>query len=651
MNDANPQSPPARGPLIERLSPRLINQIAAGEVVTRPSAAIKEIIENSLDSGARRIEVAIEPDALSFSVRDDGQGMCEEDLRLSVERYATSKIRVLEDLMHLRTRGFRGEALAAISAVSRMEILTRRRGESLGHRLRINGGTDLRVAETGAPEGTTITIHDLFYNTPARLKFLKSPVAEWGRILQTLLRQALTRSDVAFSIRWKGKPYLDLPPGQPLKDRLAQVLPTGACDDLIEIVHGAVTGPRSTRRDRRHQFYFVNERPITFRPLQFALEEAYRGLIMTQRYPMGAVLIELDGETVDVNVHPTKEEVRFHNEALVSGAVHRAVVEALRDADIVPRLLIPVPGASIRTLPGHHATAVPGAPQTPPAPGDDGQPPTPAPSAPSATGFFRPQGPGISNDTRDADGRQLDFVPGFGLDIPPERPSDGDRPTQSETVRREYAEPSAQQEAGLIDRLRRDGVKPRAIAQIAGTYILASAGAAGMLVIDQHAAHEKIVYLEYMRRATQAGGTIEIQPLMAPYSLEVSPMETPAIQELVPALRAAGFDIEPFGDRTWLIQSLPVLFERLDVPAFLRDLIDDHGQGNLPREMDRLQGRICARAACRAAVKSGDPLTIEEMQRLVNDLMETADALRCPHGRPTVMLMTREMIDHQFGRI
>lgn len=213
------------------------------------------------------------------------------------------------------------------------------------------------------------------------------------------------------------------------------------------------------------------------------------------------------------------------------------------------------------------------------------------------------------------------------------------------------AEPQAQEEAGLIARLRQGDVKPRAIAQVADTYILASAGPAGMLVIDQHAAHEKIVYLEYMRQAEKGPGVIEIQPLMAPYTLEVSPGEAAAVEEIIPALKQAGFDVDPFGDRTYLIQSIPVLFERLDASAFLRDLIDDHGQGNLPREMHRLHERICARAACRAAVKSGDPLTIDEMQRLVNDLMETADALRCPHGRPTVLLMTREMIDRQFGRI
>ncbi|MCL5269142.1 MAG: DNA mismatch repair endonuclease MutL, partial [bacterium] len=389
-------------PLIHRLTPRLINQIAAGEVVTRPAAAIKELVENSLDAGAARIEVAVQEDALSFTVRDDGRGMSRADLALSVERHATSKIRELDDLLRLATRGFRGEALAAIAAVSRLEITTRRRGAAEGWRLRLSGGGESRLAACGAAEGTTVAVADLFYNTPARLKFLKNAVAEWGHILQALVRQSLTRPDVAFAIRWKGKPYLDLPAGQTLPQRLAQVLPSGAGGDLLPLDHalqearvtGAVTGPRTTRRDRRHQFYFINGRPIVFRALQFAFEEAYRGLIMTQQYPMGAILIEVPGDMVDVNVHPAKDEVRFRNEALVTGAVHRAALEALRAANLVPTCQVPAPGAGLNSRPGlsgrlDRAGEAVGAEIFAPA-----EPVRPFPSGA---------------------GHQLDFIPGFGL--------------------------------------------------------------------------------------------------------------------------------------------------------------------------------------------------------------------------------------------
>lgn len=640
-----PATPPSGdAPRIHRLSTRLINQIAAGEVVTRPAAALKELVENSLDAGATRIEVAVEEGALSFSVRDDGAGMAPDDLLLAVERYATSKISEFDDLLRLKTRGFRGEALAAIAAVSRLEILTRQRGAAEGCRLKVSGGHDPQLLTAGAPEGTTISVRDLFYNTPARLKFLKNGVAEWGAMLQTMIRQSLTRPDVAFAIRWRGKPYLDLAGGQPLRERLAQVLPSGAAAELLDVagelqgvtVRGAVSSPKATRRDRRHQFFFVNGRPITFRPLHFAMEESYKGLVMTQQYPMGALLIEMPSETVDVNVHPTKEEVRFHNESLVTGAVHRAVAEALRAADLVPRLHVSfsIPQKTRELFTGGAASSLVPAPEPAAQPFNMTAETLPA-AAPEASG---------------AAPRQLDFVSGFGLPAAPRAaaPAAPEAPRKSPP---QYAEPQAQEEAGLIARLRAAPAPPRALAQVSDTYILAEAGPLGMMIIDQHAAHEKILYLKFMKQAEAGAAAIEVQPLLVPHSIEVAPAEAAALEGLIPALQGAGFDVAPFGGGSFLVQAIPLLFDRINVPAFLRDLIDDVGQGDLPREMQRLRERITARAACRAAVKSGDPLAHAEMQRLVDELLHTEEALRCPHGRPTVMLLTREQLDRQFGRL
>lgn len=643
--------PQTADPSIHRLPPRLINQIAAGEVVTRPAAAVKELIENALDAGASRLEVTVEPDVLSFAVRDDGAGMSRLDLEASVERHATSKIRDLDDLHRLRTRGFRGEALAAIAAVSRTEILSRRRGEREGHRLRVTGGGPPRISTAGAPEGTTVHVRDLFYNTPARLKFLKTPVAEWGRVLQVILRQALTRADVGLAIRWKGKPYLDLPPGQSLLDRLAQILPSGAGEDLVAVdhvlqgvrVHGAVTGPNTTRRDRRHQSFFVNGRPIFHRPLAFAMEEAYRGLLMTKRYPIGALLIEMDPETVDVNVHPTKDEVRFRNEPLLGGAVHRAVLEALRAADLVPKL----------QATGVAATAARDAAERLRRKSDSEAPPATEPEPKrnrpelKMTAETRPEA-----SIPEPGDRQLEFVGGFGLDsLRPSESSGAPAPLEDAPKTGRYVEPPAREEASLIARLRTADPPPRAVAQIAGTYILAESGAHGMLLIDQHAAHEKILYLKLMAQAEAEEGSVEVQPLMVPHQLEVSHEEVGTLEELIPALREAGFDVEPFGGRTFMVQSIPLVLEGLNLEAFIRDLLDEVGGGDLPRQLRLLRERICARAACRAAVMSGDSLTREEMQRLIDQLMETEAALRCPHGRPTVVLMTREMLDRQFGRL
>lgn len=673
--------------IIRRLPTRLINQIAAGEVVVRPAAAVKELVENSLDAGATQIDIEVESDALSFTIADDGRGMTADDLPVAIERHATSKIRELDDLNRLTTRGFRGEALAAIAAISRLEIVTRARGAEgedragEGLRLRTAGGDDPRIEPCAANPGTVIAVRDLFFNTPARLKFLKAEVAEWGRIAQTIVRQALTRPDVAFRVKYRGKPYLNLPANQPLAARLAEILPPGAGGDLLTVDHtlhearawGAVTGPNTTRRDRRHQYFFVNGRPISFRPLGFALEEAYRGLLMVQRYPMGAILIELPPETVDVNVHPTKEEVRFRNEALVTGTVHRAVLEALRAAELVPHLRVGGAGGAL-TMPGamhagaaqnaRQSTAQAGAPSATSReakPPFYGQRPQPAPAMASL---------GLTELGRAAElaagrpdpAQQLDFVPGFGIE--PHRPeapahdaaspantAPGDTPSLATSPAREPADATARDEAQLIARLRRLHEPPRVLAQVGLTYIIADAGEEGMLMIDQHAAHEKILYLQIMRQAAERETRIEVQPLMVPHSIEAAIDENEALELLAPGLRAAGFEIEPFGGRTWIVQAVPVVFERLDVEAFLRDLIDDVGGGDLPRELTRLREKVCARAACRAAVMAGDRMSHPEMQRLVEELLDTAEALRCPHGRPTALILTREQLDRQFGRI
>ncbi len=649
---------------IERLPTRLINQIAAGEVVTRPAAAVKELIENSLDAGAARVEISVEDDALSFSVRDDGRGMGEADLALSIERYATSKIRELDDLTRLGTRGFRGEALAAISAVSRMEVVTRTADTDTGLRLRVSGGKEPKLGPRAANVGTSVTVRDLFFNTPVRLKFLKRSVAEWGHILQAVVRQALTRSDVAFAVRWRGRPYLDLPAGQSLRDRLAQILPGEAAGELLEIeaelhgvrVTGAAGGPGATRRDRRHQYFFCNRRPILFRPLTFAMEEAYKGLIMTQRYPMAAILIDVPGEMVDVNVHPTKEQVRFQNEALISGAVHRAVLEGLRAANLVPRLQLAMPGAALQGPLKPPAQGAAARRQTPEPAADQGAHQTQADAPPlyQQAGVdqrvMRMDSPTVAASAPPVPGSQLDFVPGFGLGGG-EKNAGVDTQPAAAADSTQTAEPAAQDEAALIQRLRQASQPPRAVAQLAETYILAEAGADGMLVIDQHAAHEKILYLEYNHQVEAARGGVEVQPLLVPHSLELSADEGHILQSLIPALGEAGFDVAPFGGQTFVVQAVPVLFDRIDPAAFVRDLIDEIGQGDLPREMRRLRERIQARAACRAAVKSGDRLGLDEMQHLLEDLLHTEDALRCPHGRPTVLLLTRDQLDRQFGRI
>ncbi len=620
-------------PRIRKLDPRLVNQIAAGEVIVRPASAIKELLENSLDAGATRIEIAVEEDARSFTVRDDGCGIAREDASLALDRYATSKIVEFEDLAKLSTRGFRGEALAALSSVSRFEILTRCAEEETGTHLRAEGGTKPRIESAGLPGGTTIRVRDLFFNTPARMKFLRAPMVEWGHILKEIVRQSLTRPEVGFSVNWRGKPYLTLAPGQSLRERFAAILPADSGADLLEADHtlhgvrafGCISSPKTTRRDRRHQYFFANGRPIFARPLTFALQEAYKGLIMTQQFPLAALFLEIPGDELDVNVHPTKEEVRFRNEALVAGAIHRATLEALRKAELVPKFSIPAtPGGSFarREIPKEDRVRSSGSPSeaieppgffSPASPPEYGKPPV-AVQAPAMI-------------------RAGDANPTVKSDAPPGIES--------------YADEVARGEATLIERLLRDGHKPVVLGQAALTYIMADAPGLGVLLVDQHAAHEKILYLERQGRK----GKRDAQDLLVPYTYEAAASERPALEALRGALAEEGFALEPFGGGTFVVQSLPAMFDKMDVVGFLRDLLGEIGQGDVKKQIERLRHRIGAMAACRAAVKAGDSLSREQMQTLLDQVMETTEALRCPHGRPTMLLLTREQLDRQFGRI
>ncbi len=635
---------PAEG-RIRRLSPSLVNQIAAGEVIVRPASAVKELIENSLDAGARRIEILIEEDALSFAVRDDGAGMSRADARLAVERHTTSKIAAIEDLERLATRGFRGEALAAIASVSRLEILTRRREDEAGCRLRCEAGKNVRLEPAGAPPGTTVTVRDLFHNTPARLKFLRAPLVEWGHALREIVRQALTRPDVAFHVQWRGKPYLKLPAPQTLAERLEALLPGESSRELLAVDHtlqgvrvqGCVGSPRHPRRDRRHQYFFANGRPIVARPLTFALQEAYRGLLMTQQFPVAALFVELPGEEIDVNVHPTKDEVRFRNEPLVAGAVHRAALEALRGADLVPRLQVgpmTASGGSSGRSPipsGSERQAV----KPPPVFFVSSELAAPTPSGTPSDARVEPRnlplGASVARPPEESVGKGLPVDPPVETESPPPAPT--------------YADEAAAEEARLI---RDYGTpRPQILGQLALTYILAEAPGRGMLLIDQHAAHEKCLYLEYLDRADGR----EVQPLLVPFLYEPGPAEAAFMETLAPALTDEGFETEAFGGGSYAVHSTPALFQAIDLGGLLKDLTDELARGDLAGELERLRQAIVARAACRAAIKAGQALSRAEMEALLDRVLGTAEALRCPHGRPTMILLSKEQLDRRFGRL
>jgi len=622
--------------MIIKLPKVLIDQIAAGEVVVRPASVVKELIENSIDAQARHIAITVANALRDISVLDDGTGMNQEDAQLALERHATSKIRSLEDLQRLRTRGFRGEALPSIAAVSRLTLTTRRAEDLAAIRITAEGGRVAEVAPVGAPPGTHVLARELFYNTPARLKFLKGPAAELGQITRVIVRQALASPSAAFRFVNQQRVFLDLPADQSLESRTRQLLGL-APENLLEVcfekydvrVRGYVAKPVEARRDRRHQFFFVNGRPISHRSLAYGVEQAYVGTLTTQRYPVVVLFIELASEDVDVNVHPTKEEVRFRDENKIVGLVHRAVAEILQAANLAPHVCLPdaESSAAVATTPPETVTTdyqaqfilasqtlqLPGAPY----------------GSPSVRRDLLPATEHSAVRRADSSPRLEKTLETAKEQIPVASSLPGEETIAPAVVVSSFPESSP----------------PQAIGQIADTYLVAQTRD-GLLLIDQHAAHERLLYL----RAKEQKGRLATQPLLVPISVEVRPADRPLMDDLAPVLAELGLETEAFGGHTFIVRSVPAVFEHVDVPALISDLLDDLAGEGVVREGGRLRERVLTQLACHAAIKAGQHLQVEEMQQLIDDLLAARLSFTCPHGRPTMILLTRDQLDRQFKR-
>jgi len=696
------------------LSQTLINQIAAGEVIVRPASVGKELVENSLDAGSTRITILVRDEGRSITVIDDGCGMDREDAELALQRHATSKIRSTEDLSRILTRGFRGEAVPSIASVARVEILTRPASALAGTRLVVEGGRIEEIQSAGCPPGTRFEVRDLFFNTPARLKFLKSPRAEINALLQIVTQQALSQPEVGWLVEVDGRKVLDVPPGQTIRERAALLWGSAIGDGLFEIagqrhdigVEGVLGLPRVARRDRRYQVFFVNRRPILSKALSGALGEAYRGLLMVNRHPVAALFVRIDNDLVDVNVHPTKEEVRFRNERGVAGSLFRLVQESLRGAQLVPMLTLGgEPGAvdslatgeasgseeraklgdarrgEIRPAPVEEtrkpgSQGVPGFFNSPEAltrPGALRKPPPPAPKDRSeqidwfgAAQTFATEGPRLGERGSTIEGEaagdatrgesRSGEVPGakpVSKDALPEWESEGPLLRREEggdtDGRHACAGPPRNrltEAAGGVSLWERFG-DPLPLGQIDNTYVVAAFGE-GMLLVDQHAAHERLLFL----RLQQSNRPVFAQHLMIPLTLDVAPADVPQLAAAQPLLKDLGIEIEEFGGSTYAINTVPGDLEGLDVVGLVQDMLEAASSERGRREPAReLRDRLQARMACRAAIKAGQQLAPDEMRRLLLDLRRSRMAFTCPHGRPTMIYLSRRELDKQFKRI
>ncbi len=608
---------------IHLLPLHLANQIAAGEVVERPASVVKELVENALDAGARRIAVTIELGGKKLiRVEDDGEGMDAEDAQLAVERHATSKIARPEDLGAIRTLGFRGEALPSIASVSRFLLRTRARGAAAGTEIRITGGAVDAVRDAGTPEGTGIEVADLFYNLPARRKFLKSDTAESAQISRLLTQLALGYPEIGWTLTSGPRRLLECPPARGLAERFFQLF--GDRPDLLEfrkeaaglVVHGYVAALGDHGPVRGSQHVFVNRRIVKDRTIAHAIIEAYSVATIKERSPEVHLFIEIPPDRVDVNVHPTKAEVRFLEGSLVHEVLRRGLGEVLGRGPAPELQLTPVdtrPGEPTpMVIPGVLAGASV-ANRWVPAPYPVSRP---IPSA-NATPHY------------EQDGRSGPA----GQPLPPASEAPGAPAGEGSAA----GAPAAPDSRPMIP-----------LGQFRDTYIVAMDDE-GIAIIDQHVAHERVLFEQVMEKLTS--GRLESQRLLAPIVVELSAAGRQALAQNAAVLERFGLEVEAFGGGSVMLIAVPALLDPAECEAVVRALAEDlEGAGGGTRVEDALR-RIAATMACHAAVKANYPLTQEKMLYILAELRRTAYSSVCPHGRPVMLRITRREVEKNFQRI
>ncbi len=706
------------------------NQIAAGEVVERPASAVKELVENAIDSGATQIVVALEDGGKqSIIVADNGCGMTRSDAILALQRHATSKIRTADDLFAIRTLGFRGEAMPSIASVSRMTVTSKPADEESGTRLIIAGGDIQSVEECAARSGTTIEVNELFYNTPARMKFLKSTPTEIARTVEIVGQLAAAYPEIAFRLK-KGTEEVFATPGsgEPLA-ALASVWGREIARKLIPIRHegmglnvsGFIATPDISRPGRSHELIFVNRRPIKSRLIGHALEEAVRSLTPDSRYPIGAIFVDIHPDLVDVNVHPTKTEVKFTRDGEVHHAVSQAVKGALLAYGIVPQARIATPSASVTVSPqsafgfgaGASASVVNHAPPSSfqdaasafaaalagfapleslstnaDARSEADAPTQPAHSASNtaitgADTLARPEQSSSSAAGEDAEGAAA-LWQSLGVVGLPSAAGAGDftsscEPTQraEQTIEEGSAFGAAeavstaapQSDTGSAAQAQTSGSETsqaetwqtpprprpfaeqlrefRVLGQARNTYIIALTPN-GLAVIDQHVAHERVLY-ERLTVKRFANG-IPVQRLTVPITVDLGRREALLLAEHCDSFTSAGWDIAAFGKDSFVVRSIPAMLINKPYEKILRDMIDELVNQTVSRRLLVQQEHVTITNACKMAVKAGDPLSMEEMQGLLEQLAETENPYLCPHGRPIVVTIGFHELDKQFKR-
>ncbi|HEY8965843.1 MAG TPA: DNA mismatch repair endonuclease MutL [Candidatus Methylacidiphilales bacterium] len=653
MAPSSPTSPSR----IRLLSEHVANQIAAGEVIERPASVLKELLENALDAGSKRIGVRTRGGGRSLvEIVDDGCGMNRDDALLCLERHATSKLRETDDLRRILSYGFRGEALPSIASVSKFLLQTQEPGAAEGTEVSVHGGKLLSVREAGLAHGTRVEVRSLFYNLPARRKFLRTEKTELAHLEHVLLLAGLARPDVGFDIVHDDAAPVRWPAAQDLARRIASIFGPAWAADLVPVaaedgdlkVTGFVGRPGVSRATRQEQFLFVNRRPVESRTLHYALQEGYHNALMRGRYPVTVLFVEIAPEDLDVNIHPAKREVRFHDDGRVRFFLKRAIQKALEGFVASGAAPVSVPlgtseGASERAFVVREVAAeMPAASE-----------PTPAPvfTAPryGITARFTPPAPRASEPeaaipatepVRQADFELPEPQPEPAPLAPPPKPGLDPLPSKP-VVAAPRAEASPNGPLGL-----------RLLGIVGKLYIVAESPE-GLVLIDQHAAHERIWFERLLKRLRSR--EVESQRLLLPVTVELPPRESAFLEAQLPSLQSIGLGIEAFGARTFVVDALPPMLAGSkaagDVPELVRNLVAElQEEGGETRKERRLSEEAVAKKACRFSVKANDRLSMPEAERLLADLMACDLPYTCPHGRPTMIQITKFELEKKFGR-
>jgi len=611
---------------IRVLADHVANQIAAGEVVERPASVAKELVENSIDAGATRITIEIEAGGRRLlKVSDDGEGMVRDDAILAFERHATSKIRETDDLAAIGTLGFRGEALASIASVAKVELTTCMDGANAATRVNIDGGRMRDVKDAGHPRGTTIIVRDLFFNIPARRKFLRSEATETYHLTNLVTHYALAHPEIAFTFVNNGREVVRAAPAKDLRERAYQIFGEEFLKNLLEVdggemqvarISGFVSAPRDRRTSRDAQYLFVNRRFVRDRMIGRALAEAYRSILPHGVYPAALLFIETPLEEVDVNVHPAKTEVRFRRQAAVADAVREAVRAALASASYVPTPQEQPP------VPEPTRTATAAVSSFTPQPRIEFVPPPPPPPMPRAP--VEPSGDEIARDIE----VMLQSAPRSVKSVVP--PLDS-----AEKLAREVTPESL-------------STNIRPLGQLEESFIIATDDE-GLLLIDQHVAHERILFDKY--RALEAERRSESQQLLVPETFDLTPAQAAVFDDLVPELEKYGFELMRLSGRTVAIRAVPADLPGSEARNMLAELLETVDAEKKSTARETLRDEIAASLACHAAIKVNMPLAPEKMRWLIDRLLQTSSPTTCPHGRPVILRLKTRDILKGFHRI